>query len=242
MRADGTVAMLAPMPLELRAVVRVGRLRRDGELAGRIAHRGVVGGVPVVAVACGMGTTRSERVTADVLAGGDVSHVLVVGVAGAVGAHHPLGAAFHPEEVADARTGARYRPHALGADRPTPRSGTLLTGDDFITDPDHLDALARDGVTALDMETAAVAAVCEGAGVPWSVARAISDVAGDEAVVATMEHGLARPDGTPDVAAAVRFLARAPWRVGSLTRLARQAQAAARSAAREAVRAVESST
>lgn len=233
--------MLAPMPLELRALVRVGRLRRDGELAGRAAHRGVVGGVPVVAVACGMGTARSEGVAADVLAGTDVSHVVVVGVAGAVGAHHPLGAAFHPEEVADARTGVRYRPHALGGHRPTPRSGTLLTGDDFITDPDHLAALARDGITALDMETAAVAAVCERVGVPWSVARAISDVAGDEAVVATMEQGLARPDGTPDVAAAVRFLARAPWRVGSLTRLARQAQAAARSAANEAVRAVESS-
>jgi adenosylhomocysteine nucleosidase len=118
----------------------------------------------------------------------------------------------------------------------------LLTGDDFITDPDHLAALAGEGVTALDMETAAVAAVCEAGGVPWSVVRAISDVAGDQAVVKAMEQGLARPDGSPDVAAAARFLARAPWRVGSLTRLARQAQVAARAAAGEAVRAVESST
>lgn len=242
MRADGTVAMLAPMPLELRAVVRAGRLRGGDEVAGRRAHHGAIGGVAVVALACGMGTAGSERAAADVVARGDISHVVVVGVAGAVGAHHPLGEAFHPEVVADARTGSRYRPHALGPDRPTPRSGTLLTGDDFITDPDHLDALAREGVTALDMETAAVAAICEGAGVPWSVARAISDVAGDQAVVAAMEQGLARPDGTPDVGAAARYLARSPWRVGSLVRLARQAQAAARAAAREAVRAVESST
>lgn len=236
-----SVALLAPMPLELRAVVRAGRLRRRGEVAGRPAHHGAVNGVPVVAVACGIGTARAERVAADVLAGGDVAHVVVVGVAGAVGTHHPLGAAFHPEVVADARTGARYQPHALGAGRPAPRAGTLLTGDEFITDPDHLAALADEGITALDMETAAVAAVCEAAGVPWSVARAISDVAGDQAVVATMEQGLARPDGTPDVAAAARFVARAPWRVGSLTRLARQAQSAAREAAWEAVRAVESS-
>ncbi len=235
-----TVALLAPMPLELRAVVRAARLRRGDGLAGRSAHRGVISGVPVVAVACGIGTSRAESAASEVLAVGEFAHVVVVGIAGAVGTHHALGEVVRPEVVADARTGSRYRPHSLdvGGRRAL---GTLLTGDELITDIDRLAALAAEGVTALDMETAAVAAVCEAAEVRWSVARAISDVAGDEAVGATVEGGLARPDGSPDLAAAARFMARSPSRIGALARLARQAQAAARAAADEAVQLIETS-
>lgn len=236
---QAAVALLAPMPLELRAVVRAGRLRRGDPIAGRPAHRGVLGGVPVVAVACGMGTSRSGAATTSLLADGGIGHVIMVGIAGAVGAHHPLGSVFHPEAVADARTGTRYHPHPFSADDHE-RAGVLLTGDELITDAERLRGLADDGVTALDMETAAVAAACEAAGVSWSVARAISDVAGDEAVIATMDNGLAREDGSPDLGAAARFLVRSPRRLGSLARLARQAQAAARAAADEAVRSIES--
>ena len=39
--------------------------------------------------------------------------------------------------------------------------------------------MAAQGVVAVDMETAAVAAVCEAAACPWSVFRGISDYAGE---------------------------------------------------------------
>ena len=52
----------------------------------------------------------------------------------------------------------------------------MWTSDVLIDDLDELAAMHTDrGVVALDMETAAIAHVCETRGVPWSVFRAISD-------------------------------------------------------------------
>ena len=51
------------------------------------------------------------------------------------------------------------------------RRGRLVTSDDFHVDADELVELEAAGVIALDMETAAVAAVCEQHGCAWSVVR-----------------------------------------------------------------------
>lgn len=231
-------ALLAPMPLELRPVVRAARLSRSGR-PGPVRHVGAVGGWEVVAGLTGIGTARARAAAVAVLDATEVDHVVVVGIAGAVGATHGVGQAIAPVSVVDAATGRAFAPHPLG--ELVGLAGTLVTGDELIRDAARLADLEADGVVALDMETAAVAEVCEERGVPWSVARAISDVAGDEAVGATVEGGLARPDGSPDLAAAARFMARSPSRIGALARLARQAQAAARAAADEAVQLIETS-
>ena len=47
---------------------------------------------------------------------------------------------------------------------------------------------------AVDMETSAIAAVCEAKGVSWSVFRSISDHVGD-AIVDEAVLGMMRPDG-----------------------------------------------
>jgi adenosylhomocysteine nucleosidase len=87
------------------------------------------------------------------------------------------------------------------------------------------------------METAAVAAVCERRGCPWSVFRAISDRADDGAVDAAI-LGLAGPDGGPNLPALMRFLVTRPWRVPQLARLARGMRLAADRAASAASRAL----
>jgi adenosylhomocysteine nucleosidase len=88
------------------------------------------------------------------------------------------------------------------------------------------------------METAAVAAVCEERGVPWSVFRTISDRASDgladEAV-----FGLAHPDGSPDLRAVARFVVRDPTRIPRLIRLGRDMSIATKSAATAAAAAIE---
>jgi len=97
--------------------------------------------------------------------------------------------------------------------------------------------VSNDGVTALDMETAAVAAVCEARLVPWSVFRVISDMAGDtdDSVLA-----MANPDGSANVPAVVRYLLPRPWRIFKLARLGRDAQAATNRAADAAIAACAS--
>jgi adenosylhomocysteine nucleosidase len=108
---------------------------------------------------------------------------------------------------------------------------------DVITAADELPALRERGVIALDMETAAIAMVCEEHGIPWTVFRAISDRATDGSVSDEVFH-LSKPDGTPDPAAVLRFLARHPGRLPRLLRMGRGARTATRRAAEAALAAL----
>jgi len=113
----------------------------------------------------------------------------------------------------------------------------LWTTDELLLDPARHADLRAHGVVALDMETAAVAKVCEGRGVPWSVVRAISDRAGDGSVDAEI-LGLTHPDGRPNLSAVARYLLRHPGAVPRLVRLASGAKAATERAAETAINAL----
>jgi adenosylhomocysteine nucleosidase len=168
------------------------------------------------------------------LAGTEVDQVVVVGITGAIHDETPLGTLLRPETVIDGATGTGYRPHPLGAG--TPR-GALWTSDRLITDPETLAGLRRDGVVALDMETAAIAAVCERVGVPWSVFRAFSDRATDGSIDDEVFQ-MSNQDGTPDPKAVAAFVARHPGRIPAMARMAKSARLACRRAAEEAIAAV----
>jgi hypothetical protein len=113
----------------------------------------------------------------------------------------------------------------------------MWTTDELLLDPTvHADLRAR-GVVSLDMETAAVAKVCDERGVAWSVVRAISDRAGDGSVDAEI-LGLSHPDGTVNLPAIARYLVRGPDALPPLVRLARGSKLAAKRAADAAIRAV----
>ena len=86
-------------------------------------------------------------------------------------------------------------------------------------------AVVARGAAAVDMETSAIAAACEGRGVPWGVVRAISDRPGDHLVDETV-LGLVREDGSTDGRAVARLLARRPWEVRRLARVARDTRSA----------------
>src|SRR5437016_2536160 len=53
--------------------------------------------------------------------------------------------------------------------------------------------------------------------------------------------GMLNPDGTPDIAAAVRYMMRKPWRIPRLLRLGRDSQRAAKAAADAAIAALRAS-
>ncbi len=232
------IGMLAPMPSELRPLVRKLGLRPSAAPLGTRVHEGRSGSASVVAATTGMGTAGAAAAARRMLDAGDIDHVVVVGIAGGIDDRLVIGDVIRPGIVIDGASGAEYRPHPLGERADPPDQGALHTSDEFIVDPERVAALRARGVIAMDMETAAVAAVCEELGCPWSVVRAISDRSSDGMADESVFE-LAHPDGSPNLRAVARFVARHPGRIPQLVRLGRdagKATNAAASAAAEACR------
>ena len=224
------VGVLCPMRTELAPLVRRLDLEAD-EIDQLEVHRGKIEDVEVIATITGIGTQPATEVTERLIEVVDPHHVLVVGVAGGIAPHTKVGDLVIPAVVFDGVTGTEYRPAPLGDARP---QGTIRTGDDFLCDNEELSMLAGRGVVALDMETAAVAAVCERRQVPWTAFRAISDMATDDDASDAL-LGLAKPDGSANIPGLIRFLLPKPWRIRQLSRLAKGANIATRAAADAAV-------
>jgi adenosylhomocysteine nucleosidase len=224
------IAFLAPMPSELRPLVRIARLH-SAPLGDLRTYAGSVGRAAVVAMTTGIGTRAATRATERLLDAAPLTHLIVVGIAGGVGAAVAVGDLIVPELVVDGGSGARYVPAPLGD---LPMRGILQTSDALVVDPAEVARLVGCGVVAVDMETAAVAAVCERRACRWSVVRAISDRAGE---TPSEVLGLANPDGSPKLAAAARYLLSDLRRLPGLLKLGRDAARAARTAAEGATRA-----
>ena len=219
------------MKTELAPLVR--RLDLEAsEIDGFEVHRGKIGEVEVIATITGIGTRPATEVTERLIEVIDPHHVLVVGVAGGIAPHTKVGDLVIPEVVFDGATGTEYRPHRLGDTQP---QGTLRTGDDFLCDNEVLSVLAGRGVVALDMETAAVAAVCVRREVPWTAFRAISDMATDDDATDELLNLADSRDGAVNIPGLIRFLVFKPWRIRQLSRLAKGANIATRAAADAAV-------
>jgi len=227
------VALLAPMQQELAPLVRRLRLERDGGSAARFVGR--YGPLDLLAVRIGIGTEAAAQATTALLDEGGIDRVMVVGIAGGVDAEQPIGANIDPELVVDAASGRAFHPLSFGAETP---HGRLLTSDRLVTDLDEAERLRQQGVVGLDMETAAVAAVCEARSCPWSVFRAISDRVTDGTTDPAI-LALAGADGRGDVRALVRFLASRPGRIVDLVRLARGTRRAVEAAAVAAIRGLD---
>lgn len=228
------IAFICAMPVELQPLTkRLGLVRP--EQANRGMRTGELDGRAVVAIVTGMGTALATEGTQRLLDAVTPEHVVVVGITGAVENETPLGALVVPERVIDAATGRVHHHHPIGG---ATTHGAMWTTD-VITPPGELPALREQGVVALDMETAAIAQVCEERGVPWSVFRAISDRASDGTVDDEVFH-LSRQDGTPDPRAIVRYVLRHPGRVPRLARMGKAMKTATVRAADAAIAAVRS--
>ena len=218
------------MPSELRPLVRAASLRRAGVVASNL-YRGRVGNAAVVATMTGIGTAAAARAANRLLDAEPLDHMIVVGIAGAVGAAVAIGDIVIPKLVIDGASGKAYSPAPLAG---LTASGLLETSDEFVADPDGVARLEARGVIAVDMETASIAAVCVQRNCPWSVVRAISDRAGG---LPSDILGLVHPDGSPNLRAAARYILSHPRRLPALLTLGRDAARAARAAARVAVNA-----
>jgi len=230
----GRIAVFAPMRSELRPVARLLPLKRSRS-GDRSLLWCALGPLEIVATTAGIGTRAAARTVERVLDSTAVRHVVVVGIAGGIGPSVDIGDLVVPDLVIDLSTGAEYRPQCMGDLNP---KGTLATSDDLVVGPADVARLEDRGVIAVDMETAAIAAVCERRGCPWSVFRAISDLAGDGSTDPAM-FALAGPDGEPRIPALVRFVLANPKRISDLARLGHGLRLATNAAATAAVAAIQ---
>lgn len=227
------IAILAPMPLELDAVVAAFGLEPSD---GGASWTGRVGRSTVTALRTGMGPARAREATDLVLdragpGGPPVEHVMVVGICGGLDLDVPVGTLLRPDAVVDHATGSRFR-HTPPGDMPT--SGGIVTTEGVAFDDDLSRALAAQGYTGVDMESSAVAGACEARGCPWTVHRCISDRYVDRLLDRRIV-ALTDADGDVDMEAVVRLLEDEPELGPKLQRLGRDAAEAARLAAEDAL-------
>ena len=233
---SGSIAFVCAMPMELSPLKRRLSLQK-ARIGSFDAHVGEFDGRPVVAVVTGMGTSLAARGVERLLGATEVTRVVVVGITGAVEDETALGSLILPEVVVDGATGAEFRPAPLGDGSP---EGKMWTSDDLITDPSVLSGLRADGVVSLDMETAAIARVCDRRGIAWSVFRSISDRATDGSVDEEVFR-LSNQDGTPNAKAIASYVVRRPGRLPAMARMAKSARLATERAADAALSALAAS-
>lgn len=185
--------------------------------------RADVGPVPawrgdrVTSAVVGIGPAAAARATVRLLDAVPAARVLVVGIAGGRDPSLRVGDVLAPELVVDASSGAAYRPARFGT---AGRTGTLATvGQLGAAIPDALEA------GAVDMESAAIAAVCDERGVPWDVRRVVSDLPG---TVGASLASLVGGDGRTEPWAVARLLVRRPAEVRRMIRLGRDTSRALR--------------
>jgi adenosylhomocysteine nucleosidase len=229
------VVVLAPMPLEMDAIVTAFGLGPTGGDDG--AWVGRVGGSDVTAIHIGMGPPVTHAATSRLLeprtrAAAPVDHVMIAGICGGLDPDRAVGTLVNPEVVIEHRTGATYRHTPPGE---APQAGKLVTTEEATLDVARSEAFFRDGCVGVDMESSAVAEVCEAHGCPWSVYRCIGDRIFDglldERIVA-----LTNADGSGNPDEIRRLLAAEPELAAKLERLSRDTALAARRAAEAAVR------
>jgi adenosylhomocysteine nucleosidase len=229
------IAILAPMRNELQPLLAPLRLESSGGLEPGLLQ-GSIGRVEVVAALAGIGMTAAAQCTTRMLEAVSPDHLVVVGIAGGIGSSVAVGDLIVPDLVMDLASGEKLCPAPLGG---LPRHGALASCDALLEGPEEVRSLEAQGVVAIDMETAAIAAVCERHGCPWSVFRAVSDQADGTGTDADV-LALVDSEGRPNPAAVARFVLTRPHRIPQLVRLGRGAKAATGTAARAVVDALAS--
>lgn len=226
MSAPPTVALLAAMTSEMTPLARALGLRRTS-IGGLAVRTGTVGPNRIVASVVGIGPAMATKGTERMLDAVTPDRVVLAGVSGAIAAGLRIGTVLAPALVVDQASGDRFTPrHSPG----TSPEGTLLTCTTLQVGDDVLSALRTDGVMAVDMETAAVGAVCDRRGVPWTVFRVISDRLEDDLVDESI-LALTRPDGSTNIGAVLRLLVRRPADVKRLAAIGRDTKVALRALA-----------
>ncbi|MEY2430761.1 MAG: adenosylhomocysteine nucleosidase [Acidimicrobiaceae bacterium] len=232
------VLVFAPMPSEMRPLVKLLGLERTGMQGGSRVYTGRCGDAEVVLTGTGVGPELAHAAAERMLEGSAFDRVIVCGIAGGLAPASLVGELVVPEEVYDGATGERFRSTPVHG--VTPKGVIRMgDGDDYEFNDAAVARLVAEGVTALDMETAAIARVCGQHDLPWIAFRVISDMAGDSSLGADVLD-LVDEFGTPKAWPSIKYLLTHPKQIPLMLRVGRDASAAARAAAKATIAAIGS--
>jgi len=179
----------------------------------------------VLLIRCGIGRARATRAARDLMDSG-AGALLSWGTAAALSRELDQGDLVLPREVLS-REGRRFRADSQWRDRLCRmlesdggcHAGTLAEADSVLTDADDKRRLhTLSGALIADMESAAIAEICQEAGRPLLVVRAVSD----RVAIRVPACALAAVDASGDVKA-VRCLAKLVLAPGDLLAVLRLA-------------------
>lgn len=230
------IAILSAMTSELAPVKKsLGIASRPRE--GEVYSTGTYKGVTVITVVTTMGLTASETATEALFShyGSGIDHLFVVGVAGAYDQRLKVGEVVIPESVMDHRDGVVRYPANLSAREP---SGLIYSSDQLAYGADYIALLNSKNVSAVDMESGAITAVCQRHGCPVTIVRAVSDMVDVLSESYDVFH-LANNDGSPKYLEALRFVLRRPQRIAYLVSMGLGARRAKAAASAELLRNIE---
>jgi adenosylhomocysteine nucleosidase len=160
-----------------------------------------------------------------------VDHVMIAGICGGLDPDVEVGTLINPEFIVEYASGTIYRHAPPGNGR---QAGTLITTEEATLDHEQSRRFLAQGCVGVDMESSAVAEVCQAHECPWSVYRCIGDRFFDglldQRIVAATNA-----DGSGNMTEIRRLIASEPELAGKLERLSRDTTSAARWAAEAAL-------
>lgn len=221
------------MPSELAPLTRRLGLRKE-QRSGIDVRAGSVAGRAVLGAVIGVGPAAAGRSMDRLLDALDADLVVMVGICGGIDPALDIGDVVVPTAAVDDDTARVVTPGPLPG---LSQQGKIVTCAGPILDDAHHERWQAEGIVGIDMETAAVGAVSEDRGVPWSAVRAVSDRPAD-GLVDTSILELLREDGSPNLPAMLRRVVRHPGTVATLNRLRRDSSLAASNAVNTAITAI----
>lgn len=199
---------------------------RHQVMADPFVWQGTVKGRQVRVVVTGMGPQRAASSALAALREQQPGHVLISGLCGGLDANLSAGQVVQFSEIVDDPTGKAF--YATGGE--SIRHRLVSTRTVVSTRASKADLYERRQAAAVDMESAALAGVCEHLKLRWSCMRAICDPA-DQALPEPISR-IVRPDGTTSAGMALRTALLGPHRLPGMIRLGRRSAVAARALAR----------
>jgi len=200
------VGIFAALKEEIDPLVRSMEDVETSKWGRRIIHQGKIGDCQVVAMAGGVGKVKAAACTQYLIHQFSIQALICTGVAGAVNPRLHTGdivisekALQHDFDPGDPELLKKFRRRWLEADAGLAklaldaakemiladrcRPGKVLTGDQAIVSQDKRQWLWETfHADCVDMESAAVAQVCQMNGLPWVIVRAISDSAEEDSI------------------------------------------------------------
>ena len=200
------VGVIAALKEEISPLVESMEDVESSRWGRRTIHQGKIGDCQVVAVAGGVGKVKAAACTQYLIDRFSIEALICTGVAGAVNPRLQTGdvvvsekALEHDFDPGDPALLKKFRKRWLEADgglvelalqaakelgsADRCHLGKVLTGDQAIVSAEKRRWLwGTFGADCVDMESAAVAQVCDLNGVPWVIVRAISDSAGENSI------------------------------------------------------------